>query len=168
MGAKSVRIAAAVFAIFATATFADDLTIPSGTAPDGTQLGHIFLNGCAPTVPALMEDRAELFRTAYGWTKQETEADAAYSVSDGAISVAIDGNPLRATCEMTTAAEIVDDGYALYVSLEEHLAELVDPLPTGEAIDGGIAWSWSGPNSSFLLEYIEGAEAFTIRLTSEG
>ncbi len=89
-------------------------------------------------------------------------------MSDGAISVTIDGNPLRATCEMTAAAEIVDDGYALYVSLEEHLAELVDPLPTGEAIDGGIAWSWSGSNSSFLLEYIEGAEAFTIRLTSEG
>ena len=155
------------FALLALPAHGDPQAIGPGATLTPHQVGHAFLSGCVPTVPTLMEDRAEVFGTAFFWETADLGTDAGYISADGAISVTVDGNPLKATCEMSASADLIGDGAELYDSLAAHLADTVDELPAPEAIDGGLSWSWAGSNSKFTLEFIEVEGAFLLRLTSE-
>ena len=146
----------------------DPLALPPGQTPAADQLGHVFLSVCAPTVPALMEERIELAETAFGWQPADLGTNAAYQTPDGAITVTLDGNAQKATCEMTIPATIGGDGAALYEDLEAHLIDAVGgEEPEATFVDGGLVWIWQG-DVPFGLNFTEMEGAFTLTLTAGG
>ena len=159
-------IRAALLSIILTgAAAADTQAIRRGTAPDADQIGHVFVTGCAPGLPALMEKKAALFETAFGWSPVDAGTDAAFAPDGRDLIVTFDANYEGAICEMTIPRDISGDCAAVYDGLDAHLTEKFDALPAADAIDGGLKWEWdrSGtPTVTYIIEFIETNEGHTL------
>ena len=153
--------------VLASPVFADDQSIDPGTPLTAAQAAHAFDAGCMGTVPALIQGQAAIFQNAFFFGPTETDADASYASSDGAINVTIDGSPVSTTCTMTISAEIGGDGADLYDSIVNHFVETQGEEPAADYTDGGVVWSWQERSFSYTYTYTEANGAFILTLLAE-
>lgn len=153
--------------VCASPAFADGQAIPPGTPLTAMQAAHAFDAGCLGTVPALIERQAALFQTAFFFGPAEMGTDAAYTSSNGAINVTIDGTPVKTVCQMSISSVIAGDGADLYDSVVVHLVERLGAEPQADYIDGGVVWNWQTGIATFTYAYTETEGAFLLTLTAE-
>lgn len=148
-----------------TTAFADTQAIRDGTDPATDQIGHVFMHFCEAGNLALMNGKFETAIEAFRWEPLDMGTDLAAISPMGAITVSLDGNPFGQTCTMAMHPDVAGDGSEIYDSLEAHLADRLDgDLPPGEAIDGGLRWSFEKSRTPFTLDFYMG-EGVSITLS---
>ena len=153
--------------VVASPVFADNQPIDPGNPPTAALAAHAFDAGCMGTVPALIQGQAAIFQNAFFFGPSETDADASYTSSDGAITVAINGSPVSTTCVMTINADVGGDGADLYDGVVVHLVERLGAEPEADYTDGGVVWTWQERSFSYILSYTEVDGAFSLALLAE-
>jgi len=153
--------------VLASPAFADGQSIAPGTALTAAQAAHAFDAGCIGSVPALIQNQAAIFQTAFFFGPADLAADASYISSDGAISVLIDGHPVKTICQMTIDASVAGDGADLYDSVVVHLVDHLGAEPEADYTDSGVVWTWREGIATYTYAYTEVAGAFTLLLTAE-
>ena len=148
-------------ALLGSPAFADSQMFPPGAPIAPGQLGHIFDAACFASQPGMIADRAAIVESVFKFEPADLGGVAGWVHPNGAISLNVSGDILRASCEMSVVADLGGDGADLYDSLAAHLPRSAEGTEA-EAVEGGLQWAWDNSGVRYSLTFVELEGAFLI------
>lgn len=144
--------------------FAQDLANAPWTADE---LKTVFHTACVASQPALLERRTEDMAASLGFATIDGDADLTVTSADAALTIAVDGNPIEASCTMTLPVSAhTTDPVQMHGALGALFAELnADERPNEEMISSGFNWNWASDDTYYDAILTQDQDQLTVSLT---